>query len=89
MAKDGFGGVYAQGKQPRYMSSEGGSKGCQNNPFFFWITLTEDTDERLRQYAYEQHTTMSGVITKMIWEAKVKYDQMKGQCSFDLGAEWL
>lgn len=48
------------------------------------IYITEDTDERLRQYAYEQHTTISGVITQMTWEAKVKYEQIKGQCSLNL-----
>lgn len=50
------------------------------------IYITEDTDERLRQYAYEQHTTISGVITQMIWDAKVKYEQIKGQCSLNLGS---
>lgn len=44
------------------------------------ISLSEDTLERLKQYAYENHTTVSGAITDWIWnKAKVKNSQIQGQ----------
>ena len=49
------------------------------------IYIAVDTDERLRQYAYENHLTISGAITKLVWDAKVKNEQLRGQMSLDLG----
>ena len=43
------------------------------------ISVTSDTAERLKQYAWEHHTTVSQAITDWIWSAKVKYEQVHGQ----------
>jgi len=43
------------------------------------ISVTEDTAERLKQYAWEHHTTVSQAITDWIWSAKVKNEQVRGQ----------
>ena len=44
------------------------------------VTLTPDTVERLRQYAYEQHLdSISAAITDLTWKAKVKNTQLRGQ----------
>ena len=43
------------------------------------ISLTEDTVERLKQYAWENHKTVSQAITDWIWSAKVKNGQIRGQ----------
>ena len=48
------------------------------------IYISEDTGERLRQYAWENHTSVSHAITEWIWHAKVKNEQVKGQTSLDL-----
>ena len=45
------------------------------------ISVEEDTLERLKQYAYENHTTVSGAITQWIWKAKVKNENLRGQMS--------
>lgn len=45
------------------------------------ISVSEDTYERLRQYADENHTTVSQAITDWIWQAKVKNAQVRGQMS--------
>ena len=45
------------------------------------ISLSEDTIERLKQYAWEHHTNVSQAITDWIWSAKVKNEQIRGQCS--------
>ena len=45
------------------------------------ISVTEDTAERLKQYAFEHHTTVSHAVTEWIWGAKVKNDQLRGQMS--------
>ncbi len=45
------------------------------------ISLDKDTAERLKQYAFEQHKTVSQVITDWTWNAKVKYSQIRGQMS--------
>ncbi len=47
------------------------------------ISLSEDTIERLKQYAWEHHTNVSQAITDWIWSAKVKNEQIRGQCSFN------
>ena len=43
------------------------------------VSLSEDTVERLKQYAYEHHTNVSQAITDWIWSAKVKNSQIRGQ----------
>lgn len=43
------------------------------------ISVSEDTAERLRQYAFEHHTTVSGAITTWIWAQKVKGEILRGQ----------
>lgn len=49
------------------------------------ISVEEDTLERLKQYAYENHTTVSGAITDWIWSAKVKNTNVRGQMSLPTG----
>lgn len=43
------------------------------------ISVTEDTAERLKQYAFENHTNVSQAITNWIWHEKVKGSQCRGQ----------
>ena len=43
------------------------------------ISLGGDTLERLDQYAFEQHKTRSQAVTDLVWQAKVRYDQVRGQ----------
>lgn len=43
------------------------------------LSLDEDTAERLKQYAFENHTTVSQTVTDWVWAAKVKGEQVKGQ----------
>ena len=43
------------------------------------VSLTEDTIERLKQYAWEHHTNVSQAITDWIWSEKVKNAQIRGQ----------
>ena len=45
------------------------------------ISVDGDTLERLDQYAFEQHKTRSQAITDLVWQAKVKYEQLRGQYS--------
>lgn len=45
------------------------------------ISLSQDTSERLKLYAFENHTTVSGAIEQWIWQQKVKGDQIRGQRS--------
>ena len=47
------------------------------------ISIEEDTLERLRQYAFENHISsgVSGAVTDLIWKAKVKNEQVRGQIS--------
>ena len=47
------------------------------------ISITEDTEERLKMYAEEHHTNVSQAITDWIWSAKVKGDQVRGQTNID------
>ena len=47
------------------------------------LSVDESTAERLKQYAYEQHTTVSQAVTDWIWSAKVKNNNVRGQISFD------
>ena len=43
------------------------------------ISVTEDTVERLKQYAWEHHKSVSQAITDWIWSVKVKNEQIRGQ----------
>ena len=45
------------------------------------ISITEDTAERLKTYAWENHKTVSQAITDWIWSEKVKNTQIRGQLS--------
>lgn len=45
------------------------------------ITLTPDTHERIKQYAFENHLSVSAALTQLIWAAKVKNVQVRGQYS--------
>ena len=51
------------------------------------FTFDESTIERLQQLAYERHTSMSQVLTDLIWAAPVKNSQLRGQMSLDLGGK--
>ena len=46
------------------------------------ISIDEDTAERLRQYAWEHHSSVSKAISDLIWSAKVKNEQIRGQLNF-------
>lgn len=48
------------------------------------IYLSEDTIERLKQYAWENHTSVSHAVTEWIWHTKVKNEQIRGQISLNL-----
>lgn len=43
------------------------------------ISVTDDTAERLKQYAFEHHTTVSQAVTDWVWSVKVKNEQVRGQ----------
>lgn len=45
------------------------------------ISVSPDTAERLRQYAWEHHSSVSQAVTDWIWSAKVKNEQIRGQQS--------
>lgn len=45
------------------------------------ISVEQDTAERLKQYAFEHRTTVSGAIEQWIWSVKVKNEQIRGQIS--------
>jgi len=45
------------------------------------ISITPDTAERLKTYAWENHKTVSQSITDWIWAANVKNTQVRGQMS--------
>lgn len=48
------------------------------------ISVDEDTAERLRQYAWEHHSSVSKAISDLIWSAKVKNEQIRGQMTLSL-----
>ena len=48
------------------------------------ISLEQDTIEHLKEYAKENHTTVSQVITDLTWKLKVKNPQVKGQQKLNL-----
>lgn len=43
------------------------------------LSLAPDTAERLRQFAYEQHKSMSQVVTDYVWSVKVRSENLRGQ----------
>ena len=45
------------------------------------IYVSADTADRLKQYAWENHTSVSHAITEWIWKAKVNHSQIRGQIS--------
>lgn len=47
------------------------------------ISLSHDTAERLRQYAFEHHCCISQAVTQWIWAQKVSGEQLRGQMSLD------
>ena len=47
------------------------------------LSVDADTLERLRQYAWENHSTVSKAVTDLIWTAKVKNTQVRGQMSLE------
>jgi len=49
------------------------------------ISVSEDTAERLKQYAWENHKNVSQAITDWIWSVKVKNEQIRGQLTLDSG----
>ena len=51
------------------------------------ISLSEDTAERLKQYAFEHHTSVSQAITDWIWHAKVENGQIRGQRSLKINPQ--
>ena len=48
------------------------------------ISITPDTEERLKQYAYENHKSVSQSITDWIWGEKVKNETIRGQQSMEI-----
>lgn len=48
------------------------------------ITVTSDTKEILRQYAFENHTYISQAVIDWIWSQKVKNNQIRGQQRMDI-----
>lgn len=50
------------------------------------ISIRDDTLSRLDQLAYEEHKSRSQAITDLVWSAKVKYQQIRGQTSME---NWL
>lgn len=48
------------------------------------IYVSVDTAERLKQYAWEHHTSVSHAITEWIWHTKVKNEQVRGQVTMNL-----
>lgn len=48
------------------------------------LSLDEDTAERLKQYAFENHRTVSQAVTDWTWAAKVKNENVRGQTSLPL-----
>lgn len=45
------------------------------------ISVDPDTAERIKQYAFENHKTVSQAVTDWIWAQKVKGENLRGQLS--------
>ena len=43
------------------------------------ISMDFDTEERLRQYAWETHSSVSKAVSDLVWAAKVKNESIRGQ----------
>ncbi len=50
------------------------------------ISIRDDTLSRLDQLAFEEHKSRSQAITDLVWNAKVKNQQIRGQTNMD---NWL
>ena len=50
------------------------------------ISIRDDTLNRLDQLAFEEHKSRSQAITDLVWNAKVKNQQIRGQTSME---SWL
>ena len=48
------------------------------------ISVSMDTKQRLQEYARENHTTVSQVITNLIWNTNLKNTYVADQMVFDL-----
>ena len=48
------------------------------------ISIDTDTHERLQQYAWEHHSSVSKAITDLVWAAKVKNENVRGQISIEI-----
>ncbi len=48
------------------------------------ISVTPDTEERLKQYAFENHKSVSQAITDWIWSVKVTNENIRGQQTMDI-----
>lgn len=48
------------------------------------ISVSRDTKQRLQEYAKENHTTVSQVITNLIWNTNLKNTYVADQMVFDL-----
>lgn len=48
------------------------------------ISVSRDTKQRLQEYAKENHTTVSQVITNLIWNTNLKNTYVANQMVFDL-----
>jgi len=46
--------------------------------------VSRDTKQRLQEYAKENHTTVSQVITNLIWNTNLKNTYVADQMVFDL-----
>lgn len=51
------------------------------------VSMTTDTKARLLQYAFENHILggVSGAISHLIWNVKVKNAEVPGQLDFNFG----
>ena len=47
------------------------------------ISLDPDTRERLKVYAWENHASVSKAVTDLVWNAKVRNTQVRGQMSLE------
>ena len=47
------------------------------------ISVSSDTLDRLDEYAKENHFNRSQAITQLVWQAKVKNPQARGQMTMD------
>ena len=48
------------------------------------LSMDPDTLDRLRQYAWEHHSSLSKAVTDLVWSAKVQNSQIRGQMVMDI-----